>query len=140
MTLNGCAQILLFALIVLAITKPLGIYMFRVCEGDKQPLPRFLGPIERLIYKLCGVDSKEQQDWKQYTIALLVFSAVTLLVTYGIERLQHILPLNPQNFPPVPADLAWNTASSFTTNTNWQNYAGEAVMSYLTQMAGLAWH
>jgi K+-transporting ATPase ATPase A chain len=140
MTLNGWAQILLFALIVFAITKPLGIYMFRVFEGDKQPLPRLFGPIERLIYKLCGVDPKEQQDWKQYTIALLVFSAVTLLVTYGIERLQHILPLNPQNFPPVPADLAFNTASSFTTNTNWQNYAGEAVMSYLTQMAGLAWH
>src|SRR5215469_4878618 len=140
MTLNGWIQILLFALIIFAITKPLGIYMFRVFEGDKQPLPRFFAPIERWIYKLCGVDPKEQQDWKQYTIALLVFSAVTLLVTYGIERLQHILPLNPQKFPPVPADLAWNTASSFTTNTNWQNYGGESVMSYLTQMAGLAWH
>ena len=140
MTLNGWVQILLFALIVFAITKPLGIYMFRVFEGDKQPLPRIFGPIERWIYKLCGVDPKEQQDWKQYTVALLVFSAVTLLVTYGIERLQHILPLNPQNFPPVPADLAFNTASSFTTNTNWQNYSGESVMSYLTQMAGLAWH
>jgi potassium-transporting ATPase potassium-binding subunit len=140
MTLNGWMQILLFAVIVLAITKPLGIYMFRVLEGDRQPLPRFFGPIERCIYKLCSVDSTEQQDWKQYTIALLVFSAVTLLVTYGIERLQHILPLNPQKFPPVPADLAFNTAVSFTTNTNWQNYAGESVMSYLTQMAGLAWH
>jgi len=140
MTINGWIQILLFALIIFAITKPLGIYMFRVFEGDRQPLPRFFAPIERWIYKLCGVDPKEQQDWKQYTIALLVFSAVTLLVTYGIERLQHILPLNPQKFPPVPADLAWNTASSFTTNTNWQNYGGESVMSYLTQMAGLAWH
>jgi potassium-transporting ATPase potassium-binding subunit len=103
-------------------------------------LPRFFGPIERWIYQLCGVDPKEQQDWKVYTVALLIFSAVTLLVTYAIERLQHILPLNPQNFPPVPADLAFNTASSFTTNTNWQNYGGESVMSYLTQMAGLAWH
>lgn len=140
MTVNGWSQILVFALIIFAITKPLGIYMFRVFEGDKQPLPHFFGPIERLIYKLCGVDVREQQDWKQYTIAVLVFSAITLLVTYGIERLQHILPLNVQNFPPVPADLAWNTASSFTTNTNWQNYAGESVMSYLTQMAGLAWH
>ena len=140
MTLNGWMQILLFAVIVLAITKPLGIYMFRVLEGDRQPLPRFFGPIERCISKLCSVDSTEQQDWKQYTVGLLVFSAVTLLVTYGIERLQHILPLNPQKFPPVPADLAFNTAVSFTTNTNWQNYAGESVMSYLTQMAGLAWH
>ena len=140
MTVNGWVQILLFALIVFALVKPLGIYMFRVFEGEKQPLPRFFGPIERWIYKLCGVDPKEQQDWKVYTVALLIFSAVTLLVTYAIERLQHILPLNPQNFPPVPADLAFNTASSFTTNTNWQNYGGESVMSYLTQMAGLAWH
>ena len=96
--------------------------------------------IERLLYKLCGVDAKEQQDWKQYAVAMLVFSAITLLVTYGIERLQHILPLNPQNFGPVPADLAFNTAASFTTNTNWQSYSGESTMSYLTQMAGLAWH
>ena len=140
MTANGWAQILLFALIVFALVKPLGIYMFRVFEGEKQPLPRFFGPIERWIYKLCGVDSKEQQHWKVYTVALLIFSAITLLVTYAIERLQHILPLNPQNFPPVPTDLAFNTASSFTTNTNWQNYGGESVMSYLTQMAGLAWH
>src|ERR1051325_175252 len=140
MTVNGWIQILLFALIIFAVTKPLGIYMYRVFEGDQKPLPRFFGPIEHSIYRLCGVDPKEQQDWKQYTIALLVFSAITLIVTYGIERLQHILPLNPQKFPPVPADLAWNTASSFTTNTNWQNYGGESVMSYLTQMAGLAWH
>jgi len=114
--------------------------MFRVFEGDRQPLPRFFGAIERWIYKLCGIDAQEQQDWKVYTVSLLVFSAVTLLVTYGIERLQHLLPLNPQKFPPVPADLAFNTASSFTTNTNWQNYGGESVMSYLTQMAGLTWH
>ena len=140
MTFNGWLQILLFAGIILALVKPLGIYMFRVFEGEKQPLPRFFGSIERWIDRLCGVDPKEQQDWKVYTIALLVFSAVTLLVTYGIERLQHILPLNPQKFPPVPADLAFNTAASFTTNTNWQNYGGESVMSYLTQMAGLAWH
>ena len=97
-------------------------------------------PIERLLYKLCGVDPRQQQDWKQYTVAMLVFSAITLLVTYAIERLQHVLPLNPQNFGPVPADLAFNTAASFTTNTNWQAYTGESTMSYLTQMAGLAWH
>src|SRR5437879_5647940 len=99
-----------------------------------------VGAIERLLYKLCGVDPKQQQDWKQYTLAMLVFSAITLLVTYGIERLQNVLPLNPQNFPPVAPDLAFNTAASFTTNTNWQAYSGESTMSYLTQMAGLAWH
>jgi potassium-transporting ATPase potassium-binding subunit len=140
MTLNGWGQILLFALIIFAIAKPLGSYMYRVFEGDRQSLPRLLGAIERLLYKLCGVDPKQHQDWKQYTLAMLVFSAFTLLVTYGIERLQHVLPLNPQNFGPVPADLAFNTAASFTTNTNWQAYTGESTMSYLTQMAGLAWH
>ena len=140
MTVNGWIQILLFAAIIFALTKPLGSYMFRVFEGDRQPLPRLFGAIEGLLYKLCGVDPRQQQDWKQYTVAMLVFSAITLLVTYGIERLQHILPLNPQNFGPVPADLAFNTAASFTTNTNWQSYSGESTMSYLTQMAGLAWH
>ena len=140
MTVNGWIQILLFAAIIFAITKPLGSYMYRVFEGNRQPLPRLFGAIERLLYKLCGVDPRQQQDWKQYTVAMLVFSAITLLVTYGIERLQHILPLNPQNFGPVPADLAFNTAASFTTNTNWQAYSGESTMSYLTQMAGLAWH
>jgi K+-transporting ATPase ATPase A chain len=140
MTVNGWLQISIFSLIILAFAKPLGAYMFRVFEGGQQPLPRFFGPIERLLYKLCGVDPKEQQDWKQYTLALLVFSAVTLLVTYGLERLQHLLPLNPQNLGPVAPDLAFNTAASFTTNTNWQAYTGESTMSYLTQMAGLAWH
>ncbi|TMB72848.1 MAG: potassium-transporting ATPase subunit KdpA [Deltaproteobacteria bacterium] len=140
MTVNGWIQILLYMAMIFAITKPLGSYMYRVFEGDRQPLPRLFGAIERLLYKLCGVDSKQQQDWKQYTLAMLVFSAITLLVTYGIERLQDVLPLNPQNFPPVAPDLAFNTAASFTTNTNWQAYSGESTMSYLTQMAGLAWH
>src|SRR4029450_1955482 len=140
MTINGWIQILLFAAIIFAITKPLGNYMYRVFEGDRQPLPRLFGAIERLLYKLCGLAPKQHQDWKQYTLAMLVFSAITLLVTYGIERLQHVLPLNPQNFPPVAPDLAFNTAASFTTNTNWQSYSGESTMSYLTQMAGLAWH
>ncbi|HEY1233616.1 MAG TPA: potassium-transporting ATPase subunit KdpA [Candidatus Binatia bacterium] len=140
MTVNGWVQILIFVLIILAMTKPLGIYMFRVFEGDKQPLVRLFGAMERLLYRLSGVDPKEQQDWKQYTLAVLIFSAMTLLVTYGIERLQHVLPLNLQNFGPVAPDLAFNTAVSFTTNTNWQAYSGESTMSYLTQMAGLAWH
>src|SRR5258706_5501785 len=140
MTLNGWLQILIFSGVILALTKPLGAYLFRVFEGDRQPLPGFFGPIERLIYRLCGVDPKERQDWKVYTLHLLVFSAVTLLVTYGIERLQHLLPLNPQSLGPVAPDMAFNTAASFTTNTNWQSYTGESTMSYLTQMAGLAWH
>src|SRR6266498_1801690 len=140
MTTIGWIQILLCSVLIFAVTKPIGIYMFRIFEGDRQPLPRFFGPIERLIYRLCGVDPKEQQDWKQYALAMLLFSAITLLVTYAIERLQHVLPFNPQNLGPVPADLAFNTAASFTTNTNWQAYTGESTMSYLTQMAGLAWH
>src|SRR4030095_3404092 len=140
MSVNGWVQFLIFFLVILAVTKPLGIYMFRVFEGNQQPLPRFFGPIERGLYRLCGVDPREQQTWTQYTLALLLFSAITLLVTYALERLQQVLPLNPQQFGPVSPDLAFNTAVSFTTNTNWQNYAGESTMSYLTQMAGLAWH
>jgi K+-transporting ATPase ATPase A chain len=140
MTLNGWLQILLFALVILAVTKPLGVYMFRVFEGDRQPSARFLGPIERFMYRLCGVDPRSEQSWQEYTLALLVFSALGVLATYGIERLQHLLPLNPQGFGPVAPDLAFNTAASFTTNTNWQAYSGESTMSYLTQMAGLAWH
>jgi K+-transporting ATPase ATPase A chain len=140
MTVNGWIQILLFAAIIFALIKPLGAYMFRVFEGDHQPLPRLLGPIERLIYKLCGVDPNDPQDWKQYTFAVLAFSLFSLLVTYGIQRLQQVLPLNPQNFGPVAPDLAFNTAVSFTTNTNWQAYTGESTMSYLSQMAALAWH
>src|SRR5215510_12503570 len=119
MSANGWLQILIFFLVILVVTKPLGIYMFRVFEGDRQPLPHFFGPIERALYRLCGVNPKEQQKWTEYTIALLLFSAITLLVTYAIERLQHVLPLNPQQLGPVPSDLAFNTAASFTTNTNW---------------------
>ena len=140
MTLNGWVQIGLFALVIFAITKPLGLYMYRVFEGERQPLPRLFGPVERFLYRLCGVDPKCEQDWKGYAAAMLFFSLFGVLVTYGIERVQHVLPFNPQKLGPVPADLAWNTAVSFTTNTNWQNYGGESTMSYLTQMAGLAWH
>src|SRR5689334_11208353 len=124
MTVNGWIQILLFVAIVCALTKPLGAYMFCVFEGDRQPLPRVLRPIERLIYKLCGVDPGEQQDSKQYTLAVLAFSLFSLLVTYSIQRLQQVLPLNPQHVGPVAPDLAFNTAVSFTTNTNWQSYSG----------------
>ncbi len=140
MSANGWFQIGVYCLVILAITKQLGIYMFRVFEGNAQPLPRVLGPIERFAYRLCGIDPRKEQTWQAYTLALLLFSALGVLVTYAIERLQHVLPLNPQALGPVAPDLAFNTAASFTTNTNWQAYSGESTMSYLTQMAGLAWH
>jgi K+-transporting ATPase ATPase A chain len=140
MTLVGWTQIIVFALLVLALTKPLGLYMFRVFEGENQPLPRIFGPIERVSYRLMGVDPHREQTWVEYAMALLLFSAAGLLVTYAIQRLQASLPLNPQGLPGVPSELAFNTAVSFTTNTNWQFYGGESTMSYLTQMAGLAWH
>ena len=140
MTFNGWLQIIVFFLVVLAITRPLGIYMFRVYEGDKQPLPRTLGRIERGLLRLCGLKEAKEQTWVQYTIAMLVFSAMGLVVTYLIQRTQGALPWNPQHFDSVPGPLAFNTAASFTTNTNWQSYAVETTMSYATQMVGLAWH
>jgi potassium-transporting ATPase potassium-binding subunit len=140
MTLIGWLQILAFALVILAITRPLGIYLFRVYEGAHRPLPRVFGPLERALCRLCGVDVRAEQTWREYALALILFSAAGLLVTYAILRLQHLLPLNPQGLPPVGPELAFNTAASFTTNTNWQSYAGESTMSYLAQMAGLAWH
>jgi K+-transporting ATPase ATPase A chain len=140
MTAIGWLQILAFFGLVVAVTPLLGAFMFRVFEGERQPLPRVLGPVERLCYRLGGIDARKEQTWLEYTIALLVFSAFGVLVTYLIERLQHVLPLNPQKFGAVEPSLAFNTAASFTTNTNWQAYAGESTMGYLTQMAGLAWH
>jgi K+-transporting ATPase ATPase A chain len=140
MTAVGWIQILVYALVILTITKPLGAYMYRVFESERPPLPRTLGSVERALLRLCGVDSRAEQTWTQYTAALLAFSTLGVLVTYAVERLQHVLPLNPQEFGPVAPALAFNAAASFTTNTNWQSYAGESTMSYLTQMAGLAWH
>jgi len=135
MTAIGWIQIGVYFLLLIALTKPLGQYMFRVYEGSRQPLP-----LERFALRLCGVDEKQEQTWTEYAFALLLFSIVTLLVTYGLERLQGALPLNPQKLGAVEPYLAFNTAASFTTNTNWQAYGGETTMSYLTQMAGLAWH
>ena len=140
MTVDGWIQIALYALVVFAITKPAGLYMYRVFEGERRPLPRVLGPLERVLYRLCGVDPGKEQGWRGYATAMLLFSLFGLAVTYAVERLQHVLPFNPQRLGPVAPALAFNTAVSFTTNTNWQNYAGESTMSYLTQMAGLAWH
>src|SRR5262249_53026277 len=130
----------LYLLLLIAITKPLGVYMARLFSGQPTFMHKVLGPLERGIYKLCRIDPKEEQHWTTYTAAMLMFSVVSLLVLYCFQRLQYYLPLNPQNFTGVKPDLAFNTAASFTTNTNWQNYGGEATMSYLVQMAGLAFH
>ncbi|HEX4422583.1 MAG TPA: potassium-transporting ATPase subunit KdpA [Kofleriaceae bacterium] len=143
MTFNGWLQILVFFAAVFAITKPVGVYLHRVFEGDRQPLPRTLGRVERGLLRLCGLGDpadRAEQTWVQYAVAMLVFSAIGLVVTYAIQRAQGALPGNPQHFAGVPGPLAWNTAASFTTNTNWQSYVPETTMSYATQMAGLAWH
>jgi potassium-transporting ATPase potassium-binding subunit len=134
------SKILVFFLLVLAVTKPLGLFIRRVFCGEKTFLDPLLKPVERLIYRFAGVDEKREHDWMQYTIAMLIFSAVGLVLTYAIQRLQHVLPLNPDHLGPVAPDLAWNTAVSFTTNTNWQAYSGESTMSHLTQMVGLTFH
>lgn len=139
MTTNGWLQILCFFALVLATTVPLGAFMYRVLEGHDHFLRRPLGWLERLVYRLGGVKATEQ-SWQVYCVSLLSFSALTMLVTYACQRAQHLLPLNPQALGPIAADSAFNTAASFTTNTNWQGYAGEATMSYLSQMAALAWH
>jgi K+-transporting ATPase ATPase A chain len=133
-------KIVVFFLLILAVTKPLGLFMRRVFSGEKTFLDPLLRPVERLVYRIGGVDETKEHDWMQYTIAMLLFSAVGLLLTYVIQRFQHLLPLNPDKLPTVPPDLAWNTAVSFTTNTNWQAYVGEATMSHLTQMVGLTFH
>jgi len=140
MTLNGWLQIILFFALVLFLAKPLGLYMVRVFERRKTWLDPVLVPCERLLYRVTGVKPEEEMRWTQYTLAVLVFSAVTLVLTYVIERLQQFLPFNPQHLAGVAPDLAWNTAVSFTTNTNWQSYSPESTMSYLTQMLGLATH
>jgi K+-transporting ATPase ATPase A chain len=138
MTTNDVLQIVLYFGVLLALAQPLGAYMTRVYEGQQCGLDAIIGPAERFFYKICGVKPDDEMDWKQYALAVLVFSGGGLLVLFLLQRLQGMLPLNPQKFPGVPPDLAFNTAVSFTTNTNWQNYAGESTMSYLTQMSGLA--
>ncbi len=140
MTTNGWLQILFFFLLVLLAAKPVGVYMARVFERERTFADFALRPFEKLIYRLTGVDEAKEMRWTEYAVAMLLFSAVSMLVTYAVERLQHALPFNPQHLPAVPADLALNTAASFTTNTNWQSYVPEAVMSYGTQMLTLAYH
>jgi K+-transporting ATPase ATPase A chain len=140
MTAAGIFQIFVFLGFLLAITKPIGVFLARVFSGEKTFLDFLCRPVERLIYRLCGVDESQEMNWKEYGVAMLIFSGVSLLVLYVIERAQHLLPLNPQKLAGVPETLAWNTAVSFTTNTNWQAYVPETTMSYFTQMAGLAFH
>jgi len=145
MTGNGWLQFLIFSAVLLASLRPIGIYLARVLEGERTWLDPVLRPIENLIYKLGGVNASQEMSWREYAFALLGFSAVSLLLTYVFERIQGwgllaISWLNPQKLPGVEQALAWNTAASFTTNTNWQSYTPETTMSYLTQMAALAYH
>jgi K+-transporting ATPase ATPase A chain len=140
MSVNGWLQFAIYCLVLLATVRPVGIYMARVFEGERTWLDPVLRPIERLIYKLCAVNSDNEMNWREYAYAMLGFAAAGMLLTYGIERLQALLPWNPQHLAAVGPDLAWNTAASFTTNTNWQFYSPETTMSYLTEMAGLATH
>ena len=141
MTANGWLQILFFLALIFLATKPLGIYMARVFGRERTWLDPALRPIEKLLYRVTGVDEEHEMRWTEYAISMLLFSLVSMLVLYLLERMQGFLPWNPQKFTAVsPASLAFNTAASFTTNTNWQNYVGETTMSYFTQMAGLAYH
>jgi K+-transporting ATPase ATPase A chain len=144
MTLNGWLQILFFFALILAVTKPLGVFMAHVFNREKTFLDPVLRPVERLIYKLTGVDEEREMRWTEYAVAMLLFSAISMLVLYLIQRLQGVLPFNPQHLLGVDSAgftaSSFNTAASFTTNTNWQSYVPETTMSYLTQMAGLAYH
>jgi potassium-transporting ATPase potassium-binding subunit len=139
-TLNGVLQVLIYLFLVLLITKPIGLYMFKVFNGERTWLSPVVVPIERLFYRLCGINPEEEQKWTGYVIAMLVFSVAGMLLTYLILRTQQWLPFNPQGLPNVEPRLAFNTAASFTTNTNWQNYAGETTMSYFSQMVALVFH
>ncbi|MEW6768140.1 MAG: potassium-transporting ATPase subunit KdpA [Pseudomonadota bacterium] len=137
MTLVGWIQIVVLFLLVLLCVKPLGAYMAGVFSGERTLLTPIIAPVERGFYWLAGVDLSRQQNWRGYTVAMLVFNAAGFVLLYGLMRLQNVLPLNPQGFDPVAPDLAFNTAASFVTNTNWQAYGGETTMSHLVQMAGL---
>ncbi|MGA1980593.1 MAG: potassium-transporting ATPase subunit KdpA [Sedimentisphaerales bacterium] len=138
MTFNGMVQVIAFLSILILSAKPLGIYIARVFEGKPAVLNKWFLPIEKLIYRLCSINPEEEMTWKTYAFAMMAFNIIGLLTVYLLQRFQHFLPLNPMRMPAVSADSAFNTAVSFATNTNWQGYAGETTMSYLTQMLGLA--
>jgi K+-transporting ATPase ATPase A chain len=137
---NILIQLTIFCLLVTLLSVPLGLYMAKVFGGEHTFLDPVMKPLERIIYRICGVNAAEEQTWTEYAVAMLLFSAAGMILLYLIERLQFYLPFNPQAMTAVAPDLAFNTAASFTTNTNWQAYAGESTMSYFTQMAGLAFH
>ena len=140
MTANGWFQIGFFVLVIFLITKPLGVFLARVFSGEKTFLDPVLRPIEKLVYRLTGIEEKHEMRWTEYAVAMLLFSGVSMALLYLLERVQKVLPLNPQKFVNLEPGLAFGTAASFTTNTNWQAYSGESTMSYFTQMAGLAYH
>src|SRR5262249_42839411 len=141
MTANGWLQILVFLALIFAVTKPLGVFMARVFSRERTFIAPVLRTFERLLYRITGVDETHEMGWTEYAVSMLLFSVVSMLVLFLIQRVQGFLPWNPQKFGAVsPAHVAFNTAASFTTNTNWQGYAGESTMSYFTQMAGLAYH
>src|ERR1700689_3557172 len=140
MTANGWLQILFLLLVVLLIPKPLGGFRARVFGREKTWVDPVMRPLERILYRLTGVDESHEMDWKEYALALLLFSGVSMILLYILQRVQLWLPWNPQKLAGVAPALAFNTAASFTTNTNWQNYVPETTMSYLTQMVALAYH
>jgi len=141
MTANGWFQIIVFLGLILAVTKPMGVFLTHVFSRERTFMDPVLRPIERLLYRVTGVDEDHEMRWTEYAFAMLLFSVVSMLLLYLIQRVQGFLPFNPQKFGAVnPPHLAFNTAASFTTNTNWQSYSGETTMSYFTQMAGLAYH
>ncbi|HET7207819.1 MAG TPA: potassium-transporting ATPase subunit KdpA [Terriglobales bacterium] len=141
MTVNGWFQILFFLLLIFLVTKPLGVFMARVFNRERTFMDPVLRPMEKLLYRVTGVDENHEMPWTEYAVSMLLFSVVSMIVLYLMQRLQGYLPFNPQKFGAVgPAHVAFNTAASFTTNTNWQAYSGESTMSYFTQMAGLAYH
>lgn len=137
MIAHDWGQLILYLAVLLALVKPLGAFMARVYGGERTLLHPMVEPVERLAYRLAGVNPDAEMGWKHYTLALLAFNLLGFLFLYALQRLQGILPLNPQGFGAVRLDSAFNTAASFVSNTNWQGYSGEATLSYLTQMLGL---
>src|SRR5262245_10048279 len=137
MTPTGILQLIVYMAVLIALSKPLGDYMARVYEGKATLAGKVLGPVERLVYRACGIDAGQEMTWKTYAIAMLLFNLAGIVVVYALLRLQPVLPLNPESLPATSPDLAFNTAVSFGTNTNWQSYGGETTLSYLSQMLGL---
>ncbi|TIT27836.1 MAG: potassium-transporting ATPase subunit KdpA, partial [Mesorhizobium sp.] len=137
MTLNGWIQILVYCGIVVLLVKPLGGYMYRVFNGERTLLSPVFGPVERGLYRISGTSEREERHWTTYAAGIMVFSLASFLLLYALQRLQGVLPYNPAGMTAVEQNLAFNTAASFVTNTNWQNYGGESTMSYLVQMVGL---